>query len=139
MKRSPIRWIRAALGALAAEVGQIAAAFGWVAVYSHLINPGQPMAHYQTYGQASGPWVSIMAGFPIFFAASRWIVGNIPSALILWCVFLLVDGSLLLALPSEEPLPVALIAASFFTKLAACYWGGRSAEAAAIRRRNPSP
>ncbi|MEO7650773.1 MAG: hypothetical protein ABIZ80_09920 [Bryobacteraceae bacterium] len=39
-----------------AENTQIAAAFGWVAVYSYLINPGQPMAAYEAQAQVSGPW-----------------------------------------------------------------------------------
>ena len=68
-----IDWGRACAGALIAEIAQIAAAFGWVAIYSYLINPGQPMATYQAHAQASGPWVSILAGAPNFYAASRWI------------------------------------------------------------------
>jgi hypothetical protein len=139
MKSSSIHWVSAILGALAAEIAQIAAAFGWVAVHSHLINPGQPIAEYQAYAQASGPWVSIFAGFPIFYAASRWIGGNASSALVLWCVFLLVDGGLFVALPSDGPLPLPLIAASYLTKLAACYWGGRSAEVARTRRQHVVP
>src|SRR5258707_1032464 len=59
-----INWGRACAGALIAEITQIAAAFGWVAIYSYLINPGQPMATYQAHAQASGPWVSILAGAP---------------------------------------------------------------------------
>jgi len=38
-----ISWGRAGVGALIAEIGQIAAALGWVAIYSYLINPGQPV------------------------------------------------------------------------------------------------
>jgi hypothetical protein len=78
-----IRWGPACAGALIAEVGQIAAAFGWVAIYSSLVNPRQPMATYQAHAQASGPWVSIIAGAPIFYAASRWIARSLPTALAL--------------------------------------------------------
>jgi hypothetical protein len=35
-----INWGRAFAGALIGEIAQIAAAFGWVAIYSYLINPG---------------------------------------------------------------------------------------------------
>ena len=47
-----IRWGRAFAGALAAEIAQIAAAFVWVAIYSYLINPGQPLATYEAHAQA---------------------------------------------------------------------------------------
>src|SRR6266576_2941159 len=82
-----INWGRACAGALIAEIAQIAAAFGWVAIYSYLINPGQPMATYQAHAQASGPWVSILAGAPIFYAASRWIARSRPTALALFAIF----------------------------------------------------
>ena len=82
-----ISWGRAGAGALIAEITQIAAAFGWVAIYSYLINPGQPMATYQAHAQASGPWVSILAGTPIFYAASRWIARSRPTALALFGIF----------------------------------------------------
>lgn len=35
-----IRWPSAIVGAVIAEVALIASAFGWVAIYSYLINPG---------------------------------------------------------------------------------------------------
>ena len=127
MSIPPIRWVRAVCGAVVAEIGQIAAAFGWVAIYSHLIRPGQSLVQYQAHAQASGPWVSIIAGVPIFYAASRWIAGNAASALMLWGVFVLIDGGLLLAASAETTLPLGLIAASYATKLLACYAGGKAA------------
>ena len=93
-----IGWGRACAGALIAEIGQIAAAFGWVAIYSYLINPGQPMATYQAHAQASGPWVSILAGAPIFYAASRWIARSRPTALALFTIFFVIDGALLVGM-----------------------------------------
>ena len=82
-----ISWGRACAGALIAEIAQIAAAFGWVAIYSYLINPGQPMATYEAHAQVSGPWVSLLAGAPIFYAASRWIARSRPTALALFGSF----------------------------------------------------
>ena len=93
-----ISWGRAGAGALIAEIAQIAAAFGWVAFYSYLINPGQPMAQYQVYAQASGPWVSILAGAPIFYAGSRWIARSRPTALALFAIFVVIDGALLVGM-----------------------------------------
>ena len=121
-----IGWGRAGAGALVAEIAQIAAAFGWVAVYSYLINPGQPMAAYEAHAQASGPWVSLLAGAPIFYAASRWIAKSPPTALALCAIFFVIDASLLVGMmESWTDAPIVLIGLSYLTKLVACALGGR--------------
>ena len=121
-------WGRACAGALIAEITQIAAAFGWVAIYSYLINPGQPMATYQAHAQASGPWVSVLAGAPIFYAASRWIARLRPTALALFAIFFVIDGALLVTMTeSWTSAPFVLIGLSYLTKLCACALGGRRA------------
>ncbi|MBL8238349.1 MAG: hypothetical protein JNM66_13070 [Bryobacterales bacterium] len=121
-----IHWARAIAGALAAEIGQVAAAFVWVAIYSHLINPGQPMAVYNAHAQASGPWVSIFAGAPIFYAASRWIAKSKPAALALFAVFLFIDLALLTGMTDDwTGVPYLLFGVSYLTKLGACALGGR--------------
>ena len=123
-----IHWGRAAAGALIAEIAQIAAAFGWVAIYSYLINPGQPMAAYEAHAQASGPWVSLVAGAPIFYAASRWIAKWRPTALALFGIFFVIDGALLVGMmESWTGAAAAMIALNFLTKLCACALGGRPA------------
>jgi len=121
-----ISWGRACAGALIAEVTQIAAAFGWVAIYSYLINPRQPMATYEAHAQASGPWVSIIAGAPIFYAASRWIARSRSTALALFGIFLVIDGGLLVGM-TERWTGVAFVQTglSYLTKLCACALGGR--------------
>ena len=109
------------LTALIAEIAQIAAAFAWVAVYSYLINPGQPMTTYEAHAQASGPWVSVLAGAPIFYAASRWIARSRPTALALFSIFLVVDGGLLVVMTeSWTAVPFVLIGLSYLTTLCAC-------------------
>jgi hypothetical protein len=121
-----ISWGRACAGALIAEVAQIAAAFGWVAIYSYLINPGQPIATYQAHAQASGVWVSIIAGAPIFWAASRWIARTRPTALALYGIFAVIDSAMLVAMmESWTGAPFVLIGLSYLTKLVACALGGR--------------
>jgi hypothetical protein len=120
-----INWGRASGGALIAEIAQIAAAFVWVAIYSHVIHPGQPMAMYQAHAQASGPWVSILAGAPIFYAASRWIARSRPTALALFAIFLVIDGALLVGMvESWTGVPFVLFGLSCLTKLWACALGG---------------
>ena len=117
---------RVCAGALIAEITQIAAAFGWVAIYSYLINPGQPMATYQAHAQASGPWVSILAGAPIFYAASHWIARSRSTALALFGIFFAIDGALLVGMTeSWTGASSVLIGLSYLTKLCACALGGR--------------
>jgi hypothetical protein len=123
-----INWGRATGGALIAQIAQIAAAFGWVAIYSYVIDPGQPIATYQAHAQASGPWVSILAGAPIFYAASRWIAGSLPTALALFAILLVIDGALLvIMMESWTGAAFVLIGLSYLTKLCACALGGRHA------------
>ncbi|MBM3740326.1 MAG: hypothetical protein FJW39_31615 [Acidobacteria bacterium] len=119
-------WGRAIAGSVIAQVTQIAAAFGWVAIYSYLINPGQPTAAYQAHAQTAGPWVSLLAGAPIFYASSRWIARSRPTALALFATFVVIDGALLVAmLESWVDAPFVLIGLSYLTKLGACAWGGQ--------------
>ena len=121
-----INWGRACAGALIAEIAQIAAAFGWVAIYSYLINPGQPFTTYEAHAQVSGPWVSVLAGAPIFYAASRWIARSRPTALALFAVFFVIDGALLVAMTeSWTAAPFVMIGLSYLTKFFACELGGR--------------
>lgn len=123
-----IRWGAALAGALLAEVALIASSFAWVAIYSYLINPGQPFAVYQAHAQASGPWVSILAGLPLFYAIGRWIARNRPTALVLWGVVVLVDAAILvLAAGALSASALALVAASYATKLLACILGSQHA------------
>ena len=130
MKDRRIRWLRAVVGALVAEATQIAAAFGWVAIFSHVIQPGRPFEEYQAHAQVSGPWVSIIAGILIFYAASRWIAGSKRTAMALFGVFLLIDTALLIATwGSATHVPWLLYAVSYVSKGFACYLGGRYAEA----------
>lgn len=125
MSSKDIRWGAAICGALLAEIAQIAAAFVWVAIYSYLINPGQAMAAYEQHAQASGPWVSIIAGFAIFYAASRWIARSIPTALALFAIFLAIDLTLFVFVSANlSAILIALAGASYLTKLLACYLGG---------------
>lgn len=120
-----IRWGAAVGGALLAEVALVIASVVWVAIYSYVINPGQPMAVYEQHAQASGPWVSLIAGFPIFYLASRLIAKSLPAALALFGIFLTLDVLLLLLIDAQAARSILwLIVANFSTKLLACYFGG---------------
>lgn len=132
MRMRDIRWGAAVGGMLLAEVAQIAATFAWVAFYSYLVHPGETPDFYQRYAQVSGPWVSLLAGTPIFYLVCRWIGSRDPSrawatAMALFGLFVLVDGALMLSAGPLPPRLFGFIAASYLLKLLACHLGGRSA------------
>jgi hypothetical protein len=79
MRIRDIRWGAAFVGTLLGEVGQVAATFGWVALYSYLVHPGETPAFYQQHAEVAGPWVSVLAGTPIFYLICRWIGSPNPA------------------------------------------------------------
>jgi len=84
------------------------------------------MATYQAYAEESSPWVSILAGAPIFYAASRWIARSRPTALALFAIFFVIDGAMLVGMmESWTGASILLIGLSYLTKLFACALGGR--------------
>ncbi len=62
-----------------AEVLMIAAAVGWITIYSHLIHPGEAVPFYQNYPLRAAPWVSLILRVPIFFVVCRWIGRRSPG------------------------------------------------------------
>lgn len=127
-----IRWGAAFGGMLLAEVGQIAATFAWVAVYSYLLHPGETPDFYQRYAQVAGPWVSLLAGTPIFYGVCRSLGAKVPSragatAMALFGLFVVLDFALVLAIGVPSARDLGFIAASYLLKLVACHLGGRSA------------
>ena len=132
MRMRDIRWGAALGGMLLAEVGQIAATFAWVAFYSYLVHPGETPAFYQQYAEMAGPWVSVLAGTPIFYLVCRWIGSRNPArawptAMALFGFFLLLDGALVFSAGAPSPRLAGFIAASYLLKLVACHLGGRRA------------
>ena len=132
MRMRDIRWGAALGGMLLAEIGQIVATFAWVALYSYLVHPGETQAFYERYAQVAGPWVSLLAGTPIFYLVCRWIGSRVPSrawptAMALFSLFVLVDFALILAAGTRSPRILGFVAASYLLKLLACHLGGRSA------------
>lgn len=127
-----IRWGAALGGMLVAEAAQIAATFVWVAIYSYLVHPGETPAFYQRYAQVAGPWVSLLAGTPIFYLVCRWIGSRAPSrawptAMALFGLFVLVDLPLMFSAGTPSRRLLGFMAASYLLKLLACHLGGRSA------------
>jgi hypothetical protein len=136
MEWKDIRWGAALGGMLVAEAAQIAAAFAWVFLYSYFVHPGETPDFYQRYAQVASPWVSLLAGTPIFYLVCRWIGSRAPAqawktAMALFGLMVAVDLAVVLAVVLSagmlSPRDVGFVAASFLLKLLACHLGGRSA------------
>ncbi|MBL8316169.1 MAG: hypothetical protein JNK55_20730 [Rubrivivax sp.] len=117
-------WKKAIGGVVAAEVLLVAAAFLWVALYSHLIAPGQEVSAYRQYAQVASPWVSVIVGVPLFYLLGRWLKSRRAAAL-LFGLYLAFDVVLLAGFPTPGPIPWAMVAASWVTKLASLLAGAR--------------
>ncbi len=132
MRTNDIRWGAAFGGMLLAEVATIAAAFAWVAFYSYLVHPGETPAFYQRYAEVASPWVSVLAGGPIFYGICRWIVSRArasawPTAMALFGMFVILDLALVFAAGGPSSRIVGFLAASYFVKFLACHLAGRRA------------
>lgn len=129
-------WPRVLSATLLAQVVLIGCAIAWVAVYSHVIAPGQPVAAYHAHAQASGPWVSLLAGLPLFYLLGAGLARHRPaaaraSALALAACYLALDLVLLLALAPGR-IPWLMVAVNYAAKTVAAWYG-------ATRRASTSP
>jgi hypothetical protein len=108
----------------------IACAFLWVAIYSHLIAPGQGEAAYQAYALRAVPWTAVIAGIPILFGAgwllARWHGGGWRTGLWAGVFYLAVDLAILLAAGIATSM-LGIVALSYVTKLGASALGGAMA------------
>lgn len=80
MSRPAIRWGLATVATLLAEFVLIALSIACVAVYSYAIHTGEAPEFYRAFARVSAPWVSLLAGGPVFFLIARWIRRRTASA-----------------------------------------------------------
>ena len=108
----------------------IACAFLWVAIYSHLIAPGQGEAAYQAYAMRAVPWSAVIAGIPILIGAgwllARWHGGGWRTGLAAGAAYLALDLAIILAAGMVASM-LGIVALSYATKLAAAALGGKMA------------
>jgi hypothetical protein len=72
-------WVFAVVGYILVEVILVAAAFGWVALYSYAVHPGEAATYYQSYAQNASPIVALVVGIPLFFLSGRLFRGMVPD------------------------------------------------------------
>jgi hypothetical protein len=125
--KSILRGLAVAAPAMALN---IACAFLWVAVYAHLIAPGQGEAAYQAYAMRAVPWAAVIAGVPILLGAgwllARWLGGGWRSGLLAGVLYIAIDLAIVVAVGGLGTMP-GIVALSYATKLAASMIGGAMA------------
>jgi hypothetical protein len=116
--------------AVPAMILNIACAFFWVAIYSHLIAPGQGEAAYQAYAMRAVPWSAVIAGVPILLGAgwllARWHGGGWRTGLWAGVFYLAIDLAISLAVGIAGAM-WGIVALSYVTKLGAAALGGAAA------------
>jgi hypothetical protein len=135
MSTASIRWGLAVGATLLAEVSMIVISVLCVAVYSYAIHTGESQAFYDAFAMESGPWVSLIAGGPVFFLLARWIrrragAAAFRTAMTQCALYFGIEAVVLLSWPGGIPtaiLPVVIVAS--LVKVAAA-WIGASGFAA---------
>ena len=141
MTATSIRWGLAVVATLLAEITLIALSILCVAVYSYAIHTGETQEFYSAFAQASGPWVSLIAGGPVFFLIARWIRRRAPAAALgtamaMFGLYLAIEVAILLLWPggfSAARAVLPFVIGGFVLKVAGAWLGagGTTARAAA--------
>lgn len=115
-------------------VVNIAASFGYMVVYSYVIDPGHDAKYYEDHIQIAAPYCSIVAGVPLMFLAGWWVAGwrrralGVRAAWIVWLAYAVIDLAVSLAVGMSDGISIGvalLVAVSLATKLAAAHFGGK--------------
>lgn len=108
----------------------VSIAYGVVAVYAYLIEPGHEQAFYEAAAQRIAPWSSIFAGIPLFYFASRFLARRAPHrngatfGLAMAGGYAVVDIAIL-ASAAALPAMLGFFAASIASKAIAAWLGGQ--------------
>ena len=122
------RWGLAVVAAFLAHITLIIISILCVAVYSYGIHTGETQEFYESFAMASGPWVSLIAGGPVFFLMARWIRRRAPSAALRTAMamagfYLVIDVSVLLLWPGDDFAALPFVIGGFLLKVAGAWFG----------------
>jgi hypothetical protein len=132
MSTTSIRWGLALGTALLAQVSLIVISVLCVAVYSYAIHTGETQAFYNAFAMRSGPWISLIAGGPVFFLIARWIrrragAAAFSTAMAQLGLYFAIEATVFLLWSGEKPeIPAAswaLVIAASLIKVAAAWIG----------------
>jgi hypothetical protein len=113
-KSVTINWWKVAGAVVLTHIILIALSILETAIYSYLINPGQPLEVYQRHANESGPWISTIFGFTlIYFFVYKLNKGKTVNPFIIGIVlplaYVVTDMVLLVAMGFDSSmLPVQL-------------------------------
>jgi hypothetical protein len=114
--------------ALLLMVLNVVGAFGVMAVYGHLIEPGHEPSFYEAAAQRIAPWSSIFVGAVLFFLAGLWLSwrragrNGLAFAATFVVVYAAIDIAVIVASGAIGALG-AIVVASMLSKLAAALFG----------------
>lgn len=128
MTKTSIRWGLAAVATILAEITLIALSIICVAVYSYAIHTGETQEFYEAFARVSGPWVSLIAGGPVFFLIARWIrrrAGSaaLGTAMAMAGLYLSIEIAALLLWPGDTSAAVPFVIGGFVLKVAGAWLG----------------
>ena len=128
MTNTSIRWGLAAVATLLAHFTLIGLSIICVAVYSYAIHTGETPEFYGAFARASGPWVSLIAGGPVFFLLARWIRRRAPSsafatAMAMAGLYLSIEIAVLLIWPGDSSAALPFMIGGFVLKAAGAWLG----------------
>ncbi|HUP90559.1 MAG TPA: hypothetical protein VM100_14465 [Longimicrobiales bacterium] len=129
-KNISIRWGLAVVATVMAQITLIALSIICVAVYSYAIHTGETQEFYAEFAKVSGPWVSLIAGGPVFFLIARWIRRRAQSAafntaMAMAGLYLATEVAVLLLWPDDVSSAVPFVIGGFILKLAGAWLGTR--------------
>ena len=128
MTNTSIRWGLAVVATLLAQLTLIALSIICVAVYSYAIHTGETPEFYGEFAKVSGPWVSLIAGGPVFFLIARWIRRRARStafdtAMAMAGLYLSLEIAILLLWPGDSSATVPFVIGGFVLKVAGAWLG----------------
>ena len=139
MTTTSIRWGLAFVAALLAQITLIALSIICVAVYSYAIHTGETSEFYGEFAKVSGPWVSLIAGGPVFFLIARGIRRRVQSAafgtsMAMAGLYLAIEIAVLLRWPGDASATLPFVIGGFVLKLAGAWLGSGGIAARALSK-----
>ena len=139
MTHTSIRWGLALVATLLAEITLIALSIICVAVYSYAIHTGETQEFYEAFARVSGPWVSLIAGGPVFFLIARWIRRRAQSAafgtaMAMFGLYFAIEIAVLLLWSGDSSGAVPFMIGGFVLKGAGAWLGAGGIDARALSK-----
>src|SRR5687768_16140151 len=139
MTNTSIRWGLAVVTTLLAQITLIALSILCVAIYGYAIHTGETPEFYDAFAKVSAPWVSLIAGGPVFFLIARWIRRRARSAafdtaMAMSGLYLAIEIAVFLLWPGDTSGAVPFAIGGFVLKVAGACLGAGGIAARALAK-----